>query len=51
MAQSTTQQDFQPLPQYKQTTSSNATWITVTTVKTEFDGSTTQHSQIISKLS
>ena len=49
MSQTATVQDFAPLPQYRQTTTSNDHWITVTTVKTESDGSTTQRSQIISK--
>ncbi|NEP59772.1 MAG: hypothetical protein F6K21_09550 [Symploca sp. SIO2D2] len=49
MTQSTTFQDFQPLPTYQQTKSSNATWIAVATVKTDHDGSTTQRLQIISK--
>ncbi|NER50733.1 MAG: hypothetical protein F6J92_29490 [Symploca sp. SIO1A3] len=49
MSQTTTVQDFAPLPTYQQTTNSNATWIAVTTVKTDSDGSTTQRSQIISK--
>ena len=51
MSQTTTVQDFQPLPTYTQSRISNDNWIAVTTVKTESDGSTTQHSQIISKLS
>lgn len=49
MAQTKSLQDFQPLPVFQQTTNSNTTWIAVATVKTEPDGTTTQHSQIISK--
>ena len=49
MAQTTTAKDFEPLPTYQQTKSSNATWIAVATVKTEADGSTTQHLQIIKR--
>jgi len=49
MAQTPQYQDFQPLPQYQQTKTSNATWIAVATIKADHDGSTTQHLQIISK--
>ena len=49
MPQTTTVQDFQPLPTYTQSRISNDNWIAVTTVKTESDGTITQHSQIISK--
>ncbi|NEQ64902.1 MAG: hypothetical protein F6J86_15465 [Symploca sp. SIO1B1] len=49
MAQSTTPQDFEPLPQYFQTKTSNQTWVNVTTIRTDPDGTTTQHLQIISK--
>ncbi|NEQ65381.1 MAG: hypothetical protein F6K21_07770 [Symploca sp. SIO2D2] len=51
MSQTTTVQDFAPLPTYRQTTNSNTTWIAVTTVKTDPNGSTTQHLKIISKRS
>ncbi|NEP56582.1 MAG: hypothetical protein F6K31_06100 [Symploca sp. SIO2G7] len=49
MTQTTTAQDFEPLPTYQQTKSSNESWIAVATVKTDHDGTTTQHLQIISK--
>ena len=49
MAQSTTEQDFQPLPQYKQSQTSNQTWVSVTTTRIDPDGTTTQHLKIISK--
>ncbi|NEP13933.1 MAG: hypothetical protein F6K14_27775 [Symploca sp. SIO2C1] len=49
MSQTTTAQDFAPLPQYSQTKTSNQTWVNVTTTRTDPDGSTTHHSQIISK--
>ncbi|NER99408.1 MAG: hypothetical protein F6J86_37265 [Symploca sp. SIO1B1] len=49
MAQATTTQDFAPLPQYRQTKNRNASWLTVVTTKTESDGSTTQHLQIIKR--
>jgi len=49
MSQTTTTQDFEPLPTYQQTKASNEAWIAVTTIKTDSDGTTTQHLQIISK--
>ncbi|NEP60698.1 MAG: hypothetical protein F6K31_27505 [Symploca sp. SIO2G7] len=49
MAQTTTVQDFAPLPQYSQTKTSNQTWVNVTTTRTDHDGSTTQHLQIIKR--
>ncbi|NER99220.1 MAG: hypothetical protein F6J86_36260 [Symploca sp. SIO1B1] len=51
MSQTTTTQDFAPLPQYSQTKTSNQTWVNVTTTRTDPDGTTTQHLQIISKRS
>lgn len=45
----TSEQDFQPLPQYTQTRTSNESWVNVTTTRTDPDGSTTQSLQIISK--
>jgi hypothetical protein len=42
-------QDFQPLPTYTQSTTSNDHWVNVTTTRTDPDGSTTQSLQIISK--
>ena len=49
MSQTTTVQDFAPLPTYQQTTNSNEIWIAVTITRTDPDGSITQHSQIISR--
>ena len=49
MTQPATAQEFEPLPQYRQTKTSNQTWVSVTTVKTEADGTVTQRSQIFSK--
>ncbi|NEQ66480.1 MAG: hypothetical protein F6K21_13430 [Symploca sp. SIO2D2] len=49
MSQTTTVQDFAPLPQYSQTKTSNQTWVNVTTTCIDPDGTTTQHLQIISK--
>ena len=49
MSQPTQDQDFQPLPQYNQVKTHNQTWVSVTTTRIDPDGSTTQHSQIISK--
>ncbi|NEP62984.1 MAG: hypothetical protein F6K31_39750 [Symploca sp. SIO2G7] len=51
MAQTATEQDFAPLPQYRQSKTSNQTWVSVTTTRIDPDGSTTQHSVIINKLS
>lgn len=45
----TSEEDFQPLPQFTQTTTSNDHWVNVTTTRTDPDGSTTQSLQIISK--
>lgn len=45
----TSEEDFQPLPQFTQTTTSNEHWVNVTTTRTDPDGSTTQSLQIISK--
>ena len=42
MSQPTTDKDFQPLPQYSQTTTQNDSWVNVTLTKTDSDGSTTQ---------
>jgi len=42
-------QDFQPLPQYSQTRTSNETYTNVTTTRTDSDGSVSQSIQIISK--
>jgi hypothetical protein len=42
-------QDFQPLPQFTQTTTSNEQWVNVTTTRTDSDGSVSQSLQIISK--
>ncbi|NES01243.1 MAG: hypothetical protein F6J86_47075 [Symploca sp. SIO1B1] len=49
MSQTATAQDFAPLPQYSQSKTSNQTWVNVTTIRTDPDGATTQHLQIISK--
>ncbi len=45
----TSEQDFQPLPQFTQSTTSNATYANVTTTRTDPDGTVTQSLQIISK--
>ncbi|WP_333481811.1 hypothetical protein [Allocoleopsis sp.] len=45
----TVEEDFQPLPEYTQTRTSNDHWVNVTTTRTDPDGSTTQSLQIISK--
>jgi hypothetical protein len=45
----TSEEDFQPLPQYSQTRNSNETYTAVVTTRTDPDGSTTQSLQIISK--
>ena len=42
-------EEFQPLPEYTQTRTSNEHWVNVTTTRTDPDGSTTQNLQIISK--
>jgi hypothetical protein len=41
--------DFAPLPQYTETSTSNGSWVNVTVTKTESDGSTTQVSNIVAK--
>jgi hypothetical protein len=45
----TSEEDFQPLPQFTQSTTSNDHWVNVTTTRTDPDGSTTQSFQIITK--
>jgi hypothetical protein len=45
----TFEQDFQPLPQFTQSTTSNDQWVNVTTTRIDPDGSTTQSFQIIAK--
>jgi hypothetical protein len=45
----TFEQDFQPLPEYTQSTTSNATYANVTTTRTDPDGTVTQSFQIITK--
>ena len=45
----TSEENFQPLPQFTQTRTSNDQWVNVTTTRTDPDGSTTQSLQIISK--
>jgi len=42
-------QDFQPLPTFSQSTTSNDHWVNVTTTRTDPDGTVTQSLQIISK--
>jgi hypothetical protein len=49
MSQPAPNQDFQPLPQYTESSASNQTWIAVTLTKTESDGTVTQTSKIIPK--
>lgn len=41
--------DFAPLPTYKESTKSNDSWVNVTLTRTNSDGSTTQTSTIVSK--
>jgi hypothetical protein len=41
--------DFQLLPQYKETSISNSNWVNVTLTKVESDGTKTQVSAIVSK--
>jgi hypothetical protein len=41
--------DFEPLPQFTQTRTSNDHWVNVTTTRTDPDGSTSQSFQIIAK--
>jgi hypothetical protein len=41
--------DFTPPPQFNQSTTSNETYINVTTTRTDSDGTVTQSLQIISK--
>jgi hypothetical protein len=45
----TSGQDFQPLPEYSQTRTSNETYTSVVTTRTDPDGSVSQSLQIISK--
>ena len=45
----TKQKDFEPLPTYQETSTSNGSWFNVTLTKTEPDGSKTQVSNIVSK--
>jgi hypothetical protein len=42
MSQATPSQDFQPLPQYTETTIQNASWVNVTLARTNSDGSISQ---------
>jgi hypothetical protein len=42
MSQTTQEQDFQPLPQYSQTTVQNESWVNVTLTRTDSDGSIAQ---------
>ena len=42
MSQSQQNQDFQPLPQYSQTSTQNESWVNVTLTTTHLDGSKTQ---------
>ena len=41
-SQSQQNQDFQPLPTYKETTTQNANWVNVTVTRTDSDGSKSQ---------
>jgi hypothetical protein len=43
--------DFQPLPQYEETSTSNQSWVNVTVTKTDSDGNVSQTSTIVSKKS
>jgi hypothetical protein len=45
----TSNQDFQPLPEYSQTRISNSSYTNVTTTRTDPNGTVTQSLQIISK--
>lgn len=49
MSQSQQNQEFKPLPQYNQVTTSNDAWILVLTTKIEANGDRVQSSSIISK--
>jgi len=42
-------EDFQPLPQYTQSVSTNESWVAITTVRTDSDGSITQSVAIEAK--
>jgi hypothetical protein len=42
MPQTTPNQDFQPLPQYTQTTTQNQSWVNVTLKRSDPDGSVSQ---------
>jgi hypothetical protein len=42
MSQAAPNQDFQPLPEYSQTKTSNASWVNVTLTTTHSDGSKSQ---------
>jgi hypothetical protein len=42
MSQTTQNQDFQPLPQYSQSISTNESWVAITTTRKDPDGSITQ---------
>lgn len=41
--------DFAPLPTYKETTTANSHWVNVTLTKTDSEGNVTQVSTIVSK--
>ena len=45
----TAKEDFAPLPTYKETSTSNSSWVKVTVTKTESDGSTTQIINLVPK--
>jgi len=40
---------FKPLPTYKETSTSNSSWVNVTVTKAESDGSTTQVINLVPK--
>jgi len=42
-------QDFAPLPQYTESSTSNHSWVNVTVTKTDGDGNVSQTSTIVSK--
>lgn len=49
MSQIPHNQDFQPLPQYSQSIRINESWVAITTVRTDSDGTKTQSVAIEAK--
>jgi hypothetical protein len=48
-SQTTPEQDFQPLPTYKETTTQNNSWVAVTLTRTDSSGSVSQVQVIAAK--